>query len=267
MRARNRDNQADTGFCRCWLLRCQWRHMTWMAVVIFALFSSPATAQYPGSSSDASLGSVSTDDDSASASSLDSGGDSQNGKSASGKAASDVASDVASDYGRNDGAAGSAAVSDGDNNLAWSKNRLQSAARQKTRQRYFVRKLWLEFAGMELIERKTGLPFSRDDVPRYLSELRAELAMMGAADALALQSLAGDARHIETETNQHIDQLLEMIEAPKNGSSGLANGFFAPSPPLAKTVNTVTAKMAALSLKYELMEYGERALQAMGVRP
>ena len=259
MRARNRDNQADTGFCRCWLLRCQWRHMTRMAVVIFALVSSPATAQYPGSSSDASLGSVSTDDYSASASSLDSGGDSQNGKSASGKAASDVASD----YERDDGAAGS----DGDNNLAWSKNRLQSAARQKTRQRYFVRKLWLEFAGMELIERKTGLPFSRDDVPRYLSELRAELAMMGAADALALESLAGDARHIETETNQHIDHLLEMIDAPKNGSSGLANGFFAPSPPLAKTVNTVTAKMATLSLKYELMEYGERALQAMGVRP
>jgi len=117
---------------------------------------------------------------------------------------------------------------------------------------------------MELIERKTGVPFSRDDVPRYLDELRAELAMMGTANAVAVQSLAGDTRHIETEINQHIDHLLGMIGAPKNGSRGLATGFFTPTPPLPKTVDAVTAKMAALSLKYELMEYGEKALQAMG---
>ncbi|MGA0311354.1 MAG: hypothetical protein ACO3MX_09985, partial [Candidatus Puniceispirillaceae bacterium] len=99
---------------------------------------------------------------------------------------------------------------------------------------------------------------------RYLDELRAELAMMGTANALAVQSLAGDTRHIETEINQHIDHLLGMIGAPKNGSRGLATGFFTPIPPLPKTVDAVTAKMAALSLKYELMEYGEKALQAMG---
>jgi hypothetical protein len=39
-----------------------------------------------------------------------------------------------------------------------------------------VRKLRVEFAAMELVERRTGMAFSRHDVPRYLDELRAELA-------------------------------------------------------------------------------------------
>ena len=40
---------------------------------------------------------------------------------------------------------------------------------------YFVRKLRIEFAAMELVERQTGMAFSRHDVPRYLDELRTEL--------------------------------------------------------------------------------------------
>ena len=253
MRAPKRNGQADPGFCQCWLPRCQWRCLIGMSCVIFALGLSPATAQYPGFSSDASSASVSADDDSASARSRDAASDSTSNSQSD--AASDVANDVANDSRRDNG---------GDTNFNASENARMTLTRQKPRQRYFIRKLRLEFAGMELIERKTGVPFSRDDVPRYLDELRAELAMMGTANALAVQSLAGDTRHIETEINQHIDHLLGMIGAPKNGSRGLATGFFTPIPPLPKTVDAVTAKMAALSLKYELMEYGEKALQAMG---
>ncbi len=257
MRAPKRNSQADPGFCQCWLRRCQWRCLIGMSCVIFALGLSPATAQYPGFSSDASSASVSADDDSASARSRDAASDSQSdaANDAANDSQSDAANDAANDSGRDDG---------GDTNFNASENARKTLTRQKPRQRYFIRKLRLEFAGMELIERKTGVPFSRDDVPRYLDELRAELAMMGTANAVAVQSLAGDTRHIETEINQHIDHLLGMIGAPKNGSRGLATGFFTPIPPLPKTVDAVTAKMAALSLKYELMEYGEKALQAMG---
>jgi len=257
MRAPKRNSQADPGFCQCWLRRCQWRCLIGMSCVIFALGLSPATAQYPGFSSDASSASVSADDDSASARSRDAASDSQSdaANDAANDSQSDAANDAANDSGRDDG---------GDTNSKASENARKTLTRQKPRQRYFIRKLRLEFAGMELIERKTGVPFSRDDVPRYLDELRAELAMMGTANAVAVQSLAGDTRHIETEINQHIDHLLGMIGAPKNGSQGLATGFFTPTPPLPKTVDAVTAKMAALSLKYELMEYGEKALQAMG---
>ncbi|MGA1444938.1 MAG: hypothetical protein ACO34H_05150 [Candidatus Puniceispirillaceae bacterium] len=236
-----------------------------MSCVIFALGLSPATAQYPGFSSDASSASVSADDDSASARSRDAASDSQSdaANDAANDSQSDAASDVANDA-ANNAANDSGRDDGGDTNFNTSENARKTLTRQKPRQRYFIRKLRLEFAGMELIERKTGVPFSRDDVPRYLDELRAELAMMGTANALAVQSLAGDTRHIETEINQHIDHLLGMIGAPKNGSRGLATGFFTPIPPLPKTVDAVTAKMAALSLKYELMEYGEKALQAMG---
>ena len=258
MRAPKRDSQADPGFCHCWLPSCQWRCLIGMSCVIFALGLSPATAQYPGFSSDASSASVSADDDSASTRSRDAASDSQSNAAsdAANNASNDVANDVANDSGRDDG---------GDTNFNASENARKTLTRQKPRQRYFIRKLRLEFAGMELIERKTGVPFSRDDVPRYLDELRAELAMMGTANAVAVQNLASDTRHIETELNQHIEHLLGMIGAPKNGSRGLAAGFLTPTPPLPKTVDAVTAKMAALSLKYELMEFGEKALQAMGV--
>ena len=50
-----------------------------------------------------------------------------------------------------------------------------AANRTKARQSrdyYFVRKLRVEFAAMELVERRTGMAFSRHDVPRYLDELR-----------------------------------------------------------------------------------------------
>jgi hypothetical protein len=63
--------------------------------------------------------------------------------------------------------------------------------------------------------------------------------------------------------NKHIDKLLVMIGTPTNVAPRFAYGFFAPNPPLPKTADAAAAKMAAISLKYELMDYGEKALQAM----
>ena len=135
---------------------------------------------------------------------------------------------------------------------------------RQSRDYYFVRKLRVEFAAMELVERRTGMAFSRHDVPRYLDELRAELAKMRGSASAPVQSLAHDVQHIDTELNKHIDKLLAMIGTPTNVAPSFAYGFFAPNPPLPKTPDAAAAKMASISLKYELMDYGEKALQAMG---
>ena len=79
-----------------------------------------------------------------------------------------------------------------------------------------------------------------------------------------MQSLAQDVQHIDTELNKHIDQLLGMIGTPANATPDIGFGFFTPEPPLPKTLDAATAKIASISLKYELMDYGEKALQAMG---
>ena len=138
------------------------------------------------------------------------------------------------------------------------------AKARQSREYYFVRKLRVEFAAMELVERRTGMAFSRHDVPRYLDELRAELAKMRGSASAPVQSLAHDVQHIDTELNKHIDKLLTMIGTPTTGASSFAYGFFKPDPPLPKTPDAAAAKMASISLKYELMDYGEKALQAMG---
>ena len=71
------------------------------------------------------------------------------------------------------------------------------------RKQLFIKKLRLEFATIELVERKTGLPFSRGDVPRYLDELRSDLKTMvaeaenGEIIEGALKSIARDAYFIE----------------------------------------------------------------------
>jgi hypothetical protein len=101
-------------------------------------------------------------------------------------------------------------------------------------------------------------------VPRYLDELRAELVRMQGSANAPVQSLALDIQHIDTELNKHIDKLLTMIGTPTAGASSFAYGFFKPGPPLPKTPDAAAAKIASISLKYELMDYGEKALQAMG---
>ena len=72
------------------------------------------------------------------------------------------------------------------------------------RKQLFIEKLRFEFASIELVEKKTGLPFSRGDVPRYLDELRSDLKTMvakaenGEIIEGALKSIASDAYFIES---------------------------------------------------------------------
>ena len=251
-------DQAAAGSCRSlsgsFLLPRHYAGLS-MLVVMAVLFGRPdfAFAQW-GANSNAEPGSVSVDADDASS------GGSDNDVSAN--------SDGSSSAGAGAGSAASGNQSGGDDNLESASNGFGVVAnRVKARQSrdyYFVRKLRVEFAAMELVERRTGMAFSRHDVPRYLDELRAELAKMRGTASSPVQSLAHDFQHIDNELNKHIDKLLTMIGAPTTGTSSLAHGFSAPDSPLPKTPDAAAAKMASISLKYELMDYGEKALQAMG---
>ena len=135
------------------------------------------------------------------------------------------------------------------------------------RKQLFIKRLRLEFAAIELVERKTGLPFSHGEVPRYLDELRSDLKMMvtGAENGEiiegAIKSIARDAYQIETRLNDHLDQLLE-----KAGYPVPKKPFFTITPALPKPNLISGAGIDALSLKFELAEYGEKALQAMGAQ-
>ena len=249
-------NQAAADSCR---------YLSWpghygglsMLVVMAVLFGRPdlAFAQYPGFSSYAEPGSVSAGADDAPS------GGSDNDASANSGASSNAVAGA--------GIAASSNQSSGDdpnsqielNGVGVAANRAKA---RRSREYYFVRKLRVEFAAMELVERRTGMAFSRHDVPRYLDALRAELAKMRGAANAPVQSLAHDVQHIDTELNKHIDKLLMTIGTPTAGASSFAYGFFRPDPPLPKTPDAVAAKIASISLKYELMDYGEKALQAMG---
>ena len=240
-------DQAAAGSCRS----LSWpRHYgsLFMLVVMAVVFGRPdfAFAQYPGFSSDAEPASISTDADD-----VPSGGSGNNASANSGASSSAEAGE-----------------GDGDNEPQTASNGFAVAANRararQTREYYFVRKLRVEFAAMELVERRTGMAFSRHDVPRYLDALRAELAKMRGAANAPVQSLAHDVQHIDTELNKHIDKLLMVIGTPTAGASSFAYGFFTPDPPLPKTPDAAAAKMASISLKYELMDYAEKALQAMG---
>ena len=253
-------NQAAADSCR---------YLSWpghygglsMLVVMAVLFGRPdlAFAQYPGFSSDAEPESVSAGADDAP--SVGIGNDASANSGASSSASSSVVGGA--------GIAASSNQSGGDDpNSQTASNGFGVAANRakarRSREYYFVRKLRVEFAAMELVERRTGMVFSRHDVPRYLDELRAELAKMRGSASAPVQSLAHDVQHIDTELNKHIDKLLMTIGTPTAGASSFAYGFFKPDPPLPKTPDAVAAKIASISLKYELMDYGEKALQAMG---
>ena len=248
--------KAAAGSCR-WL---SWpRHYCGlsMLVVMAVLFGRPdlAFAQYPGFSSDAGPATVSADADDAPSGGSGNDASANSGASSSAVAGADIAasSDQSSDYDPNSQTAS--------NGFGVAANRANA---RRSREYYFVRKLRVEFAAMELVERRTGMAFSRHDVPRYLDALRAELAKMRGAANAPVQSLAHDVQHIDTELNKHIDKLLTMIGTPTAGASSFAYGFFTPDPPLPKTPDAAAAELASISLKYELMDYAEKALQAMG---
>ena len=262
-------DQAAAGSCRPLLCSgSRSRSRSWhygglsMLVVMSVLVGRPdlAFAQYPGFSSDAGSASVSADavdapsgggGDDASANSGGTSSASSNAGAGAGSAASSNRSDGGEDHSQT-----------ASNGFGVATNRTKA---RQSRDYYFVRKLRVEFAAMELVERRTGMAFSRHNVPRYLDELRAELAKMQGSAGAPVQSLAHDVQHIDTELNKHIDKLLTMIGTPKTGASSFAHGFFAPDPSLPKTPDAAAAKMASISLKYELMDYSEKALQAMGV--
>ena len=253
-------NQAAADSCRSLSWLRQYGGLS-MLVVMAVLFGRPdlAFAQYPGFSSDAEPASVSADADDAPS------GGSGNDASANSGASSSASSNAVEGI----GSAASGNLSGGDDNDSQTASNEFGVAANRTKARqsreyYFVRKLRVEFAAMELVERQTGMAFSRHDVPRYLDALRAELAKMRGAANAPVQSLAHDVQHIDTELNKHIDKLLTMIGTPTAVASSFAYGFFTPDPPLPKTPDAAAAKMASISLKYELMDYGEKALQAMG---
>ena len=135
------------------------------------------------------------------------------------------------------------------------------------RKQLFVEKLRFEFASIELIEKKTGLPFSRGDVPRYLDELRSDVknavakAENGEIIEGALKTIASDAYFIEARLNDYLDQLLKQAGQPV-----ARKPFFAIMPALPKASLISGAQIDALSLKFELAKYGEKALLAMGAR-
>ena len=231
-----------------------------MLIVMVILFGTPnvAFAQYPGFGGDAEPAAVSAAaDDAPSGSSGNAAAASNNDVAASSGANTEVDSATSSDLSGGD-----------DDDSKSSSNGVVTAANRvkahQSRAQYFVRKLRFEFAAMELVERRTGMAFSRDDVPRYLGELRTELAKMNGLATAPVQSLVRDVQHIDTELNKHIDQLLGMIGTPTNDTPDIGLGFFTPEPPLPKTPDAAAAKIASISLKYELMDYGEKALQAMG---
>ena len=267
MRSSTVIDQAAAGSCRS-LLCSGLRSRSWhggglpMLVVMAVLAGRPdsAFAQYPGFSSDAESASVS-----AGAVDAPSGG---SGNAASANSGS--TSTASSSAGAGAGSAASSNRSDGGEDHSQTASNGFGVATNRTkarqiREHYFVHKLRIEFAAMELVERQTGMAFSRHDVPRYLDELRTELARMQGSANAPVQSLARDVRHIDTELNKHIDKMLAMIGTPTNVDPSFVYGFLTPNPPLPKTPDAAAAKMASISLKYELMDFGEKALQAMGV--
>ena len=249
-------NQAAAGSCKSLSWPRHYGGLS-MLVVMAVLFGRPdlAFAQYPGFSSDAEPESVSAGADDAPSGGSDNDASANSGASSSAVAGAGIA---ASSNGSSDDNPNSQTASNG---FDVAVNRANA---RRSREYYFVRKLRVEFAAMELVERRTGMAFSRHDVPRYLDALRAELAKMRGAANAPVQSLAHDVQHIDTELNKHIDKLLTMIGTPTAGASSFAYGFFTPDPPLPKTPDAAAAKMASISLKYELMDYAEKALQAMG---
>ena len=261
-------DQAAAGSCRPLLCSgSRSRSRSWhygglsMLVVMSVLVGRPdlAFAQYPGFSSDAGSASVSAD-----AVDAPSGGSGDDASANSGGTSS-----ASSNAGAGAGSAASSNRSDGGEDHSQTASNGFGAATNRTKARqsrdyYFVRKLRVEFAAMELVERRTGMAFSRHNVPRYLDELRAELAKMQGSAGAPVQSLAHDVQHIDTELNKYIDKLLAMIGTPTNAVPSFVYGFLTPNPPLPKTPDAAAAKMASISLKYELMDYGEKALQAMG---
>jgi hypothetical protein len=224
------------------------------SLIMFGASFNNAVAQFPGIGSEAPSGVATQSGD---------GGLSSNGAGADNSDSDDQVSNVAvSVSGSADDDTGSADYQSSDSGISISTNK-----KEQQRKQLFIKKLRLEFAAIELVERKTGLPFSRDEIPRYLAELRSDLEMTGAREEKGkilegtIKSIARDAYYIETRLNQYLDQLLEHTGqiVPKRSLS-------MSMPALPKSSHVSRTKLDALSLKFAMAAYGEKALQAMGVK-
>ena len=187
-----------------------------VGAVTFMIVAAPpnnAVAQFPGVGSEAPSGVATTagDDVSSDAAYADTSVNDAGNFICAGNAsigASDVSSQLNDDGGGSDYRSSDSGIS------------TSNLKKQHQRKQLFIKKLRLEFAAIELFERKTGLPFSRGDVPRYLDELRSDLETMvakaenGEIIEGALKSIARDAYFIEAHLNDHLDQLLEQAGQP-----------------------------------------------------
>ena len=204
-------------FCGFWNLRgFRLPQSGFVGAVIFVIVAAPpsnAVAQFPGVGSEAPSGVATT-------ASVDANSDSGYADmSVSDTGISDVvgnasndANDLSNQSNYDDGSSGDRLSDSGSSTV--------NLKKEHHRKHLFIQKLRFEFAAIELVERRTGLPFSRSDVPRYLDELRSDLKMMvngaetGKNTDGALKSIARDAYLIETHLDDHLDQLLEQAGQP-----------------------------------------------------
>lgn len=232
-----------------------------LSFVMFAAPTNNAVAQFPGVGSEAPSGEVTQAYD--------------GGVSSGAGSAKNSVSGVSNSDGDGSKSTGTSAISDqsdgNDKGVNYqppdSRFSTSMLKKEQHRKQLFIKRLRFEFAAIELVERKTGLPFSRDDVPRYLDELRSDLKTIVGKEENGLivrggvRSIARDANHIETQLNQHIDQLLNHLGRPVPKKP-----FFAMMPVLPETTSVAGKKLSALALKSELADYGEKVLQAMGTK-
>lgn len=130
------------------------------------------------------------------------------------------------------------------------------------RQRYFIKKLRLEFAARETIERDNGIATSWTRVGFYLRDLNDELTIAEQSgegeNAAFINEMARDLNLVEMTLDDHIDEVL--LPFGKNFSKKPSYAFM---PPLPKSSSGLRAKMKALSEKSELVDFATKALQAM----
>lgn len=223
------------------------------SLIMFAASLNNAVAQFPGIGSEAPSG-VATQASDGDLSSNGAGADNSDSDDRVSNVAVAVSGSVDNDTGSND-------YQPSDSGISISKNK-----KEKQRKQLFIKKLRLEFAAIELVERKTGLPFSRDEIPRYLAALRSDLETTGAREEKGeivegtVTSIARDAYYIETRLNQYLDQLLKHA-----GQTVPKKKPLMPTPALPKSSQVSRTKLDVLSLKFTMAAYGEKALQAMGV--
>ena len=134
------------------------------------------------------------------------------------------------------------------------------------RQRYFIKKLRLEFAARETVEREAGIAASWTRVGLYLRDLNDELIVFEQsgkeANSAFITGMARDLNLVETTLDDHIDKILLPFKKyfPKRS-------FYVIAPLLPESSAGLRAKIKALAEKSELVDFGTKALQAMGSRP